>query len=76
MDFLADPDEMTPEERLHELAAILASACLHILRGAAHPTLSSLSVDKVLDVCPDPTPPLREPARGGLTDRERVETAT
>lgn len=73
MDFLADPDEMTPDERLSELAAILTAASLRLLRGNARPAPSSLFADKVVDVCPDPTPPLREPARRGLTDRERVE---
>jgi len=33
MDFLDDPEEMTPEERLGELAAILAAGYLRLRRS-------------------------------------------
>ena len=67
MDFLDDPDEMTPDERLHELAAILAAACMHLLPPHETPLFSPLP-DKGLDVSLGSTPPLEN--GNGLTHRE------
>lgn len=67
MDFLDDPDEMSPDERLHELAAILAAACMHLLPPHETPLFSPLP-DKELDVSLGSTPPLEN--GNGLTHRE------
>jgi len=44
MDFLDDPEEMTPEERLGEVSAILAAGYLRLRRSATQ-------------LAPDPAPP-------------------
>jgi hypothetical protein len=65
MDFLDDPAEMTPEQRLAEVAAILAGGYQR-LRGQSANSLS----DKGLDCPAAPGPPLAE----GLTPREAAPT--
>jgi len=69
MDFLVDPEEMTPEERLEEVAAILAVGCLRWLRlRAEHAGApdSPPSTEKPLDSSGTPRPLCVE----GLTERE------
>lgn len=72
MDFLDDPEEMTPEERLHEIAAILALGLLRLKsrnpEPAAGPTDPSTSADKRLDVPGQPSGSLAERLTGGDTD--------
>ena len=64
MQFVTDPAEMTPEQRLSEIAAILADGLLRL------PTaLATEKSDKRLDVTGGPTPPCDL----GLTDRDPGE---
>jgi hypothetical protein len=69
MDFLDDPEEMTPEERLSELAAILATGC-HRMRETraelASSAASTTPTEKRLD-CPGAPMPLLDTR---LTPRE------
>ena len=68
MDFLVDPEEMTPEERLEEVAAILAVGCLRWLRlRAEHAGApdSPPSTEKPLDSSGAPTPLCVEGLTGG-----------
>ena len=64
MDFLDDPEEMTPKERLREIAAILALGLLRLrsrgLELAAGPTDPCTSADKRLDVPGQPSGSLAE----------------
>ena len=57
MEFLDDPEEMTPEQRLSELAAILAAGILRLF------------TEKPLDCSGEERPC----GVDGLTDREPVE---
>jgi hypothetical protein len=70
MDFLDDPDEMTPEERVAEIAAILAAGYLRL--RSPHRTLAldaipaPPSTENPLDCSGEPLPLCDE----GLTDGE------
>ena len=44
-----DPSEMTPEERLDELAAILAAGFLHLRAGMVFPEAQAQPADAVQD---------------------------
>ncbi len=69
MDFLDDPEEMTPEERLAELAAILAAGYKRMRESRtelAPPAASTTPTEKQLD-CPGAPMPLLDM---GLTRRE------
>jgi hypothetical protein len=72
MDFLDDPAEMTPEQRLAEIAAILAAGYLRVRRGNAQlaPADSSPLTEKPLDSSGGPLPLCVE----GLTDGEPAPT--
>lgn len=56
MGFLEDPDQMTPEARLAELAAILALGCSRLFAGeakhAATPAAPQIHPEKGLDSLP------------------------
>ena len=70
MDFLDDPEEMVPEERLAEVAAILAAGYLRLRQArAALAAESPPFTEKPLD-CPRPPAPVL-----GLTPREAGEVA-
>jgi hypothetical protein len=68
MDILDDPGDMTPEERLAEIVAILAAGYLRVRKASAH-----LAANKRLDGSPTESPPLdvgragREPATQGAS---------
>lgn len=68
MGFLEDPEQMTPEARMDELAAILAKGYLRLLTSsppqADSPVLASASPNKGLD---------SSPATSGLLDVESTE---
>jgi hypothetical protein len=74
MDFLDDPDEMTPEARLREVAAILAAGYLRLRSGghvlAQEPSGPAAPPDKPLDCVRRP----KRPWDRRLTERE-VEVA-
>ena len=57
MDFLDDPAEMSPSERLSEVAAILAAGYLRLRR---HPELAAApeTAESRLDTPGEPRPPL------------------
>jgi hypothetical protein len=69
MQFLDDPEEMTPEERFREVAAILADGYSRLRArpelGSDPNSLNSFT-DKGLDVSGLPRPPLDN----GLTGRD------
>ncbi|MBU1700159.1 MAG: hypothetical protein KJ831_08415 [Candidatus Eisenbacteria bacterium] len=72
MDFLENPEDMTPEERLRELASILAAGYLRLRTRQSElssPENSNSFGDKELDVSGDPSLPLDN----GLTDRDPVQ---
>ncbi len=72
MDFLDDPAEMTPGQRLAELAAILAAGYLRARACSATSVSAPVSpptLDKPLDVSGTPRPPWDE----GLTDGDPAE---
>ena len=71
MDFIADPAEMAPAERLRELAAILARGYLRFRKRkiTGYPTVDpSESDDSRLDFPAEPRPPLGS----GLTPGREV----
>jgi hypothetical protein len=74
MAFHDDPEEMTPEQRLREVASILAAGCLR-LRASPQPALGPDSpnsfTDKELDVSGHPRPPVDN----GLTARDPVSSS-
>ena len=67
MEFLDDPEEMTPEQRLAEVAAILAAGYLRVPRSRLDPMAPF--TEKPLD-CSGRQRPC---GFDGLTDREPVE---
>ena len=69
MDFLDDPEEMTPEERLREIAAILAVGYLRL--RSRDPVLAPTSADKRLDVPGQPSRSLAD----GLTAGELARSS-
>lgn len=70
MSFLEDPEQMTPEARMAELAATLAAGCLRLLTSSPQHVdfqdVACSSNDKGLDSCP---------ATSSSLDRESTETA-
>ena len=63
MDFITDPAEMTPGERLCELAAILAQGYLRFRRGLPPPEIATSAAppeptESRLDSRGEPRPPL------------------
>jgi hypothetical protein len=72
MQFLDDPDEMTPQQRLVEVASILTAGYLR-LKTRPKPSIGSDSpnsfIDKGLDVPGHPSPPLDN----GLTGRDLAQ---
>jgi hypothetical protein len=71
MDFLDDPDEMAPEERLAEIAVILAAGYLRMRRSTAEPAPTASPhpfTEKPLDSSREPLPLCDQ----GLTDGESV----
>ena len=71
MDFLDDPEEMTPEERLDEIAAVLAVAYLRLRnRGVEHAARPGAFTENPLD-CSERPMPLCE---NWLTGRDPVPT--
>ncbi|MBU1702082.1 MAG: hypothetical protein KJ970_07520 [Candidatus Eisenbacteria bacterium] len=72
MDFLDNPDVMTPEQRLRELAAILAAGYLRLRTRQSElssPENSNSFGDKELDVSGHPSSCLDN----GLTGRDPVQ---
>lgn len=72
MDFLDDPEEMTPEQRLAEVASILAAGYSRLrarLQFAPNPGSPNSFTDKGLDVSGHPRPPVDN----GLTVREPAQ---
>ena len=73
MDFLENPEDMTPEERLQELAAIFALGYTRyknqVSELAAATTNPPNSVEKPLDVSGHPSSCLDN----GLTDRDSMQ---
>jgi hypothetical protein len=71
MDFITDPDEMSPSERFSEVAAILALGYLRLRR---RPVLASPpdSLDSRLDSPPEQRPPLDTRLPPGEMGREEV----
>ena len=67
MDFLDDPEEMTPEQRLAEIAAILAAGYLRVRRSRPEPVAPF--TENPLDCSGDERPC----GVDGLTEREPVE---
>ena len=67
MEFLDDPEEMTPAQRLAEVAAILAAGYLSVRRSRLEPIAPF--TEKPLDCSGDERPC----GTDGLTDREPVE---
>ena len=63
-----DPDWMTPEARLNEVAAIFAQACMHLTGvRTSRVSRSRLFTEKRLDVSRTPAPPLgRESNHGSM----------
>jgi hypothetical protein len=73
MDFLDDPEEMTPEDRLAEVVAILAAGYLRLRQSPSMPATdleSPPSTAKPLDCPGEPLPLCDE----GLTDGEPAPT--
>jgi hypothetical protein len=69
VDFLDDPEEMTPGERLDEIAAILAGGLVRLRkRGVEHAASPGTFTENPLD-CFEPTMPLCD---NGLTGRDPV----
>ena len=70
MDFLDNPDEMTPEQRLRELASILSAGFIRLrsrtIELASPSDHSAASTEKPLDVSGHPSLPLDN----GLTGRD------
>jgi len=69
MDFMDDPDEMTPEGRVAEIGAILAAAYLRMRQSAVEPAPTASPppfTEKGLDVPAGPLPLCGD----GLTDGE------
>ena len=69
MDLLDDPEDMTPEQRLGEVAAILAIGYLRLRQSSAQPAAdrdSPPSTENPLDFSRQPLPLCVE----GLTDGE------
>jgi len=72
VDFLDDPEEMTPEERLHEVAAILAHGYLRLRRSELAPeNAPSEPADKPLDYSRRPKRPLARRLTGAETEGAR-----
>ncbi|MBU1699668.1 MAG: hypothetical protein KJ970_09250 [Candidatus Eisenbacteria bacterium] len=73
MDFLENPEEMMPEQRLRELAAILAAGFIRLRNRnpelASTPDQSAASTEKPLDVSGHPSSCLDN----GLTGRDPVQ---
>lgn len=76
MDFLDDPEDMSPEDRLAEVAAILAAGYLRLRESTSKPAAdldSPASTENPLDCSDEPLPLCFEGLTDGEPDPREVE---